>query len=365
MRNWFARYERPVSSLSLIGGFVFDAITLKRVDLFWDNFWVVAHLVIVAACIILINREENEGSEAVFDSKDPAKLHFWLVNILQFFFGGLLSTFIVFYFRGAVLAVAWPFILVLIAAFIANESLKQHYTRISFQIAFLFLSILLFAIFFVPVLLHQIGPAVFLMSGGLSLIVLLLFLWTLRAFAAERFKKSRGTILGLIAGIYAVVGALYFFNLIPPLPLSLQDAGIFHSIRRSTSGDYTVTLEHQTTWDAILEYVDIYPAYHAIADTSMYAYSAVYSPVSFNTQIIHEWQLYDDATKKWLTQATIPLSVSGGRENGYRTYSVFSASASGKWRVNVKTASGQLIGRMSFHVFLQDSTPSLLTETKK
>ncbi len=55
IRSWYGKYERPISSLSLIGGFVFDALTLKRVDLFWENFWVIGHLVIVGTCIVLIN----------------------------------------------------------------------------------------------------------------------------------------------------------------------------------------------------------------------------------------------------------------------------------------------------------------------
>jgi hypothetical protein len=41
IRNWYGRYERPISSLSLVGGFIFGAVTLKRVDLFWENIWVV------------------------------------------------------------------------------------------------------------------------------------------------------------------------------------------------------------------------------------------------------------------------------------------------------------------------------------
>ena len=46
-QNFYARIEGPFSSLSLIAGFVFDAVTLTRVDEFWENFWVVGHLAIV------------------------------------------------------------------------------------------------------------------------------------------------------------------------------------------------------------------------------------------------------------------------------------------------------------------------------
>ena len=81
-RNWYGRFEHPISSLSLIAGFVFDILTLKRVDTLWENFWIVAHLVIVGVFIALIHLKRNE----VGDEKNPSKAHFWFVNILQFFF---------------------------------------------------------------------------------------------------------------------------------------------------------------------------------------------------------------------------------------------------------------------------------------
>src|ERR1700689_3664406 len=100
VRDWYSRFERPISSISLIGGFVFDALTLRRVDLFWDNLWIVGHLVIVTTCAIWLNLLDNTADEhGVRPEEDPQKLHFWLVNVMQFFFGGILSTYLVFYFR--------------------------------------------------------------------------------------------------------------------------------------------------------------------------------------------------------------------------------------------------------------------------
>lgn len=97
IRNFYGRFERPISSLSLISGFIFDAITLKRVDTFWENIWILGHLLNVGIFIILIHtQEKKEGDEA-----NPGRKHFWYVNILQFFFGGILSTYLVFYFRSA------------------------------------------------------------------------------------------------------------------------------------------------------------------------------------------------------------------------------------------------------------------------
>jgi len=172
--SWYRRFERPISSFSLIFGFIFDAFTLKRVDMFWENFWVLAHIVIIAVFIILINLRENKNDEGeAFD-----RIHFWYVNILQFFFGGLFSTYLVFYFRSTDIFTTWPFLLILILAFIANESFKRHYARLSFQISLFFLSVYSFAIFIIPVILHKISTRVFLLSGLISLSIILLFILT-------------------------------------------------------------------------------------------------------------------------------------------------------------------------------------------
>ncbi len=359
-RNFYGRFERPISSLSLIGGFVFDAVALRRVDQFWENFWVVVHLGIVAVCIILIHREENEA----MDAKDPARAHFWFINILQFFFGGLLSTFLVFYFRSATLSVSWPFLLILALAFIANERLKHHYARLTFQISLFFLSLFSFAIFIVPVMFHRIGADIFLLSGFGSLAALAVFLLCLAFFSREKFKKSKNMLFLSVIGIFIGVNLLYFFNIIPPIPLSLKDAGVYHSLSRDDSGNYLAQAEQTTGFEQLLGYFSVTDEFHEVAGDPVYAYSAVFSPTAFNTDIVHEWQFYDAATRKWTTVNRVHLSVIGGRDGGYRTYSIKENVMPGAWRVNVETESGQIIGRLRFDVIAADTEPALTTEVK-
>ena len=353
VKNWYAKFERPISSLSLIGGFVFDAVTLTRVDEFWENFWVAGHLLIVAVCIILINARENDSHA----ESDPGTLHFWLVNALQWFFGGLLSTYLVFYFRSGTLAVTWPFFIILAGAFIANERLKKHYARLTFQIGILFLSIMLFSVYVIPVIVHQIGPWIFVLSGGVSLVVLGVFLLILRLSAREKFRHSRIPVALTAAGIFIAINALYFCNLIPPLPLSLKDAGIYQSFIVNGPGNYTAQYEDQ----GILGFIQPAENIHITPGTALYAYSAVFSPTSFKTSVVHEWQYYDDTAHAWVTRSRVTLSTVGGGDLGYRTFSLEENITPGKWRVNVKTPQGQIIGRMSFDVGIVSSTPALQT----
>ncbi len=272
VRTVYARLEHPSSAISLLGGgFAFDAITLKRVDTLWENFWIVAHLAVAAACILLVNRAEYR----VVDPKEASKVHFWLINAMQFvFFGGLLSTFLVFYFRSGSLRVSWPFFAILGAAFLANENLKHHYARLYFQISFFFLSLYCFTIFILPVVLHRIGSFIFLLSGAVSLGLLFLFLALLRIVSGENRAASTGRLVISIAAVFLTMNILYFLNLIPPLPLSLQGAGAYHGITRNADGNYSVEAEKPELGN----FFRLAATFHAMPGASVYAYSAIFSP---------------------------------------------------------------------------------------
>ena len=351
IRNWYGKYERPISSISLVGGFVFDAVTLKRVDLFWENFWVVAHLIIVAVCIVLVHAiEKTEGDEA-----NPSKTHFWLVNILQFFFGGILSTYLVFYFRSSDIAVSWPCLVILA---LANEALKRHFVRLVFQVSLFFLSVFSFAIFLVPVVLHSMGDGMFLLSGVFSLVTIGTFLAIIKYFNKKEFVASRKWLYTSTLGIFLLVNVLYFTNLIPPIPLSLKDAGVYHSLKVISPGNYLLSGEQQS-WQ---KFITLYQDYHKAPGEPVYIYSAIFSPSQLNASIIHEWQTLDSKTGKWVTKDRINLTIIGGRDGGFRTYSQKYSLTEGKWRVNVLTTRGQLIGRVRFNVIFVDSKPLTVEE---
>lgn len=349
--SWYKRYERPISSLSLVGGFVFDALTLKRVDTFLENFWVIVHLLVVMAVISLINTKDAEKEEST-------ELHFWLINLLQFTFGGLLSTFLVFYFRSANLSTSWPFLLLLVAAFAANERLKKHYERLAFQVGLLFLSLFSFMIFSVPVVLHRLGPIIFLASGGASLLLIWIFLRFLKRLMKARFEESRRLIVAAISTIFIVINILYFTNLIPPIPLSLKEAGLYHQVARGNNGSYLLTKEPGTWRNFFTTYDDV----HITPGESLSAYTAIFSPGAFSTTVIHEWQSYDERQRRWVITTRVSLPVVGGRDNGFRTYSV-SKPPVGRGRVRVLTPEGQVIGVIDFKVTVVPVEPPLMTET--
>ncbi len=346
----YMRYERHVSSISLLSGFVFDAVTLKRVDLFMENFWIVAHLLVVAIGIIILNMYENKQIK-----KENTRARFWMIFMIQFAFGGLFSTFLVFYFRSATLATSWPFLLILGLVFCFNEIFKHHYSRLSFQVSIFFIALFSFAIYFVPVLVHQIGDDVFILSGVASLISIWLFIRLLAVTTREKFRESAPIIILSIGGIFIAINALYFYNFIPPIPLSLKDAGVFHSLVKNGDGNYVAGYESRSVTQEVKDYLRSYQDFHEAPDDPIYAYSAIFSPSSLNINVIHEWQYYDETAKAWKTTDRINLPIVGGRDGGFRTYSMRAGLTPGLWRVNIKTENGKLIGRLKFNVQLTDT----------
>src|SRR3989344_9235575 len=172
-KEWYERHEKRFSTFSLLFGFVFDSLTLQRIDAVRENVWIALNLLLVAVCIVLLNRRESPVEPGTWK-------HFWFFNILQFGFGALLGAFFIFYFRSATLAGAWPFLIILLAAMVANEMFQKRYARLTLQLSFFYLSIFSFTIFLLPLVFRTIGPVIFVASGTLSLLALWLFVFILK-----------------------------------------------------------------------------------------------------------------------------------------------------------------------------------------
>jgi hypothetical protein len=356
-RSLYSRFERPVSSLSFVFGFIVDSLTLRRIDAFRDNLWIVCLLAVAGLFIALTHIQEGE----IGDESNPSKKHFWYVNLIQFAFGGLLSAYLVFYFRSTDFFSTWPFILIIALAVIANEVFKNHYVRFSFQISLFFLSVYAFAIFLIPVLLHKIGSWIFLLSGAISLTFIAIFSLILSRFIKKELIESKKMILSSIFGIFVLINFLYFTNLIPPIPLSLKDAGAYHSIQKNSDGNYNVTYEDYG-WRG---YFKLYPEFKEIAGSPVYVYSAIFSPKKLNLTVVHEWEHYNTEQNKWVMERAIALPVVGGRDGGFRTYSMRSSLTPGKWRVVIKTKQGQTIGHVRFNIVPVDTEPKLVSGLKQ
>ena len=79
----------------------------------------------------------------------------------------------------------------------------------------------------------------------------------------------------------------------------------------------------------------------------LYAYTAISAPRGLAERIYHVWRHNGKVVDR------IALDINGGRKEGYRAWTNkrnFPADPSGKWRVDVITDGGQMLGVLSFRV---------------
>jgi hypothetical protein len=351
-------YERYVSPVSLVAGFLADNfILLRRVDLLRSNLLLFSYLLIAALGIFLINLIESGRVRTPWLLKVAPLLSV----VVQFSFGGLFSGYLSLYSRSAALPATWVFVVALAALLIGNERFVRLYTRFTFQLTLYFTVLFSFLIFFLPVVFHQIGPYMFVTAGFVALALVAVFVRFIRFFMPELVKRERTRLARSIAVVFLVFNTLYFVGAIPPLPLALKDAGVYHAVTRQADGSYTLEGEQTPWWDVVFPYN---PTFHRTAGETIYVWSAIFAPSGLSTSILHQWQHYDEASKQWVTVSTYGFPINGGRDGGYRGYSNKSDVEDGAWRVNVTTQYGELIGRISFTVVTVATTTQLIEVTK-
>lgn len=352
--HWIAKNERHLSTVVFVSGFVIDSLVYDRIDLPSVNTLFMGLLVAAALCIILTHFLHREQPDAAPSWRNP--FYTLLPLGAQFFLGGLLSGCFIFYAKSAAFGVSWPFLALLFAVFVGNEVLRKYRERLAFQVTLFFFTLYAYAIFALPIARGKMSSLVFLESGLASIVIFGLFLWILWYIGKKRLKDSLRRILGASGATLILVNLFYFTGVMPPLPLALKDSGIYHAVVR-TEGGYSVQAEERT-WNPLAREV-----IHYVPGSSLYAFSAVFAPVSFATPIVHRWEKRD-VNGTWKTVAAIAFPVTGGRGGGYRGYTELSAVTAGDWRLSIETLSGGVLGRNRFTVKIVQQQPSLQTEYK-
>jgi hypothetical protein len=347
---WLKHHERHLSSFALLSGFIVDAFTLRRVDLPFENILLISYFFLIAVGILILHITDSRAYKGPFSANIPHILPL----VIQFAFGGLFSGFTIFYFRSGSVAASWPFILILVGLLLGNELLRRHYARLVFQVTTLFTALFFFNIFFIPVLVARMGPWIFILSGLTTLILTSAFIYILNYFVPQRVRQSKQLLIYWIAGVYVVINGLYFMNLIPPIPLSLKDAGVYHSVTKSGGGYFVLEEEHSR-----FSWLQFFEKIHIVEGDPVYVYSAVFAPTHISTDVVHHWRYFDTSVQRWVSVSRIPYTIAGGADRGHRGYSIKSNLNEGDWAVDVETPRGQVIGRILFEVIYVSQTPEV------
>lgn len=347
-RELHERYEAQLSATAVLLGFTVDYFTLTRVDLLMENVVIITYLLVAASAIYVMHLfNQGQLEHSWFRHAD-----WWVPLVMQFAFGGLFSVFLIFYGRSGALLANLPFFLILIALLVGNEFFRTRYQKLTFNTAVFYTALLAYLIFAVPVVMSEMGPAVFVMSGIASLLLFTGYVSVLPFEEDRRFEQNRLLARGL--SVFLVIALLYVLNLIPPIPLSLKETRIAYDIDRVPGQWYRLQVEA----DGPPWYERLVVGKQSVplaAGQPLYFYSAVFAPTDFDSRIVHHWQYWD--SNRWRSASRIGFTITGGREQGYRGYSYKRNLFPGSWRVSVETEAGQVIGRDTFEINVVGSLP--------
>ncbi|MBI4068474.1 DUF2914 domain-containing protein [Candidatus Kaiserbacteria bacterium] len=352
VEKYFHIYERYVPTAALIWGLLWDSLTLHRPDSLFSNATVAGYLALVACAIIVLNvRRARLGHE-------PSLI---LLAFIQFAFGNLTSALLVLYVKSGTFVGSAIFIGVLATLLIGNEFIRDRYRKIRVLVGIWYGLLLAYCIIIVPILLGQIGDTIFLLSLLLSLVMVSIFLAALYAIASRAMLEQLFQTIGYVGAIAILFTIFYFSGVIPPAPLMPRQIGVYHSVTRTAAGDYEATYEEPHWYEF---FADTARTYTLVGDSKKaYCASSVFAPANLETPIFHRWEYFDAQQNDWVSVAHIPFSIRGGREKGFRGYSEISVLTPGKWRCNVETERGALIGRFAFTVVRALDAPPLSQTT--
>ncbi|MEI9991439.1 MAG: DUF2914 domain-containing protein [Rhizomicrobium sp.] len=347
------QYERHLSAASLVGGYAFDSYSFGRIDHATTHIVFLAYLAVAGVAIAVSHRLESRPPE-----RQPSeRTRTILTAVTQFALGCLLSGFCVFYLRSASLWASWPYLLVLAGIFVGNEFFRKYTTRFALSLLLYFFALLSYAILLVPVVIAMMGMVPFIASSVLALLTFWFYADVLRWLGRERWQSVRPYVAGGVIAITAAVNLFYFLKVLPPLPLALADAGIYHSVKK-VGNAYQVVEEPEpwtTFWGAP-------PMLHLGPDEKLYLYASVFAPGRLATTIVHHWEWFDPKKRRWMPLSRVAFVIRGGRDAGYRAYSIKSRPKAGDWRVNITTGDDRPIGRIRFAVALGPPPQPLQTK---
>lgn len=347
------KYKRRLPTVALVVGFLVDIVTFRTLNLLYAQIILATHLAIVACSIIVLALPLKEKESNFFK-----QVHTWLPVLQQYSTGNLLSAFLVLYSASGSLVSSWPFFALLALAIFGNETLRLKRFQLPFQTSLLFLNILLFSALAFPVASGSISIVTFLLSLVAGAVAFQLFRWALKFAARDTFLKHKRAISRGAQAVLVGLAVLYFFNLIPPIPLSLKTAEFYHSVERSGNG-YVVS-DQARSWGEVFFALSGKTLRLAPAEDA-YFFSAVFAPARLDTTVVHRWEYFDSDRASWVSKNVVSFPITGGRAEGYRGFSFTEDPLPGRWRVSVETSRGQVVGRI--YVFVERVPNPVSTNT--
>ena len=333
--DFYQHHEVLVSVIVFAAGFVFDLLTLGRID---DLLNLIQQAIYLGALGTLLLMEIRLSIGTLVLTERQQK--FWAYHnlVVHFLFGSLLSAYTIFYYTSASALTSFFFIVLLAGLMLANEIPKIQNLGLPVRVILFCICVLSYFAFFYPIILGHVGPVPFWL-GLLSSIAVLLIGWKyyLKGHEKNPIIKNHVLLPGLCVHLFFVTG--YYTSLIPPVPVAVKKIGVYYSVEK-VDGKYIG--KHLSPFWKFWENGS--QNFEARPGDKLTVMLAIFSPAHFKDRIILRW--YREGT----LEDSIPLTILGGRDEGFRGYGTKQNYRPGDWEVVVETSDGREVGSITFEI---------------
>ncbi len=340
MREIYNKYQNYFPALFFISGFVFDLLTTRRID---QGTSLIQQLVYLFLIMILIYWEVCTPRTFLNENSFASKIWSFHIEVLHFLFGSLLSLYTIFYFKSSSLMTSFLFMLLLAGLLLINELPNFKKKGLRVRAALLALCLSSYFIYLVPVMTGALGVVAFVLAMVLSVSLFLILSVRIDKVKKDRSWLNKNILLPGLAVQLAFV-LLYSFKVLPPVPVSIKYIGVYHHIEKQED---QFILSYERDW---------WRFWQSGAQTFLYregdriyCFVSIFSPTQFEDQVRLHW-LHKEKEMGWRVHDSIPLTIKGGRDQGFRGYAYKSNFSLGQWQVRVHTSDDREVGRIYFNV---------------
>ncbi|GGG23317.1 hypothetical protein GCM10011532_03060 [Christiangramia forsetii] len=324
-----------------MGGFIFDTLTLGRIDRVYDTVVLCSHMTLLSVTLYLYNSVDEDKWEDTFIRRYSE----YFPLAIQFFFGALSSAFVIYFFRSVSMSKTMFFFILLVLLLFANEFLKKKISNKYLQFSVYFFISFTFFAFMIPTLIKEMNTFIFIISGLVSLgctlaLITVIYSQSPGTRAAISLKK----LISLILSIYITINVFYYFNLIPPVPLAMDTGLVAHEVQKKNN-EYIVTYENNPWYVFWRKH---HTTFHRQEGQRVYVFTSVFAPTDLKKSIFHRWKWYNPETRSWEVTDKINFKVTGGRDRGFRGYTHKNNLREGQWKVDVITEEELVLGVVDF-----------------
>lgn len=337
------RHEHAEHVLFFVGGFLFDAVMVRRIDDASTLIQQGVYLGVAGLLLLGLNAWDHRKVEPPRFLRGVWK---WSQPALHFVLGTLLNAYVLFYFKSGSGLSAVLFLFTICILLLMNE--LPQFRRFGPVVIFGLYSFCLTSYFayFYPVLFGRLEPWMFLLAVGTSLLPLLLLAWSHHQFTGDQRRVFLEALVPSL-GVQTLLLLLFLFRLVPPVPLSLQDIGIYHGVMKNPK-EATYTLSHHPRpWWRF--WAKDEQDFLARPGDRVFCFVHIFAPRNFHDEVRLRWAHHEKGMG-WASSDAVPMQITGGKEQGYAGYSYKQNWRAGDWRVTVETRDGREIGRRTFTV---------------